>query len=203
MKNLMLTLLSVFAVMACTKKEKIIERQSTDTTVVAAPTDSGMTVTDSITMSNTKDVQKLVSGQDRKFAENAARGGTMEVMMGKLAIDNGGNAVVKELGTMMVTDHSSANKELIKWASEAGLTLPTDLDAEKQKKYDELKLKKGAEFDKMYTDFMVSDHKEDIKEFKKEASDGANPALKSFAEKTIPTLEHHLKESEKAKGIVK
>ncbi|WP_129056833.1 DUF4142 domain-containing protein [Chryseobacterium sp. CH1] len=191
MKNLMLTLLSVFAVMACTKKEKIIERQSTDTTVVAVPTDSQMTVTDSIAMSNTKDVQKLVSDQDRKFAENAARGGTMEVMMGKLAIDNGGNTAVKALGTMMVTDHTNANKELMKWASEIGLTLPTDLDAEKQKKYDELKLKKGAEFDKMYADFMVSDHKEDIKEFKKEASEGANSALKSFAEKTIPTLEHH------------
>nr|WP_262708714.1 DUF4142 domain-containing protein [Chryseobacterium sp. CH25] len=133
MKNLMLTLLSVFAVMACTKKEKIIERQSTDTTVVAVPTDSQMTVTDSIAMSNTKDVQKLVSDQDRKFAENAARGGTMEVMMGKLAIDNGGNTAVKALGTMMVTDHTNANKELMKWASEIGLTLPTDLDAEKQK----------------------------------------------------------------------
>ncbi|MFP3599989.1 DUF4142 domain-containing protein, partial [Chryseobacterium sp. SIMBA_029] len=84
-----------------------------------------------ITVSNTKDVQKLVNDQDRKFAENAARGGIMEVMMGKLAIDNGGNAAVKALGIMMVTDHTNANKELMKWASEIGLTLPTNLDAEK------------------------------------------------------------------------
>lgn len=198
----MLTLLSAVAIMACKKKETMVVSQSTDSTVVV-PADSGMTVTDSIKMSNTQDVKNLLSDQDKKFAENAARGGMMEVMLGKLASDNAGNATVKALGKMMVTDHTKANEELTKWASAIGYTLPTALDAEKQKKYDELKTKKGAEFDKMYTDFMVSDHKEDIKEFKKEASEGSESALKSFAGKTLPTLEHHLMESEKAKDIVK
>lgn len=203
MKNSMLTILSVFTIMACQKKETMVVSQSTDSTGVAAPADSGMTVADSITVSNTQDVKKILSDQDKKFAENAARGGLMEVMMGKLAADHAGNAAVKALGKMMVTDHSKANDELTKWASEIGYTLPTDLDAEKQKKYDELKTKKGAEFDKMYADFMVSDHKEDIKEFKKEASEGSESTLKSFASNTLPTLEHHLMESEKTKDIVK
>ncbi|WP_052248474.1 DUF4142 domain-containing protein [Chryseobacterium taiwanense] len=203
MKNSMVTLLSVLAVMACKKKETMIVSQSTDSTVVTVPADSGMTVTDSITVSTTRDVKKILSEQDKEFAENAARGGIMEVMMGKLASDNAGNTAVKALGKMMVTDHTKANEGLAKWASEIGYTLPTTLDSEKQKKYDELKVKKGAEFDKMYTDFMVSDHKEDIKEFKKEASEGSESTLKSFASKTLPTLEHHLMESEKAKDIVK
>ncbi|KIC62703.1 membrane protein [Chryseobacterium taiwanense] len=189
--------------MACKKKETMIVSQSTDSTVVTVPADSGMTVTDSITVSTTRDVKKILSEQDKEFAENAARGGIMEVMMGKLASDNAGNTAVKALGKMMVTDHTKANEGLAKWASEIGYTLPTTLDSEKQKKYDELKVKKGAEFDKMYTDFMVSDHKEDIKEFKKEASEGSESTLKSFASKTLPTLEHHLMESEKAKDIVK
>lgn len=203
MKNSMLTILSVFTIMACQKKETMVVSQSTDSTGVAAPADSGMTVADSITVSNTQDVKKILSDQDKKFAENAARGGLMEVMMGKLAAEHAENAAVKALGKMMVTDHSKANDELTKWASEIGYTLPADLDAEKQKKYDELKTKKGAEFDKMYADFMVSDHKEDIKEFKKEASEGSESTLKSFASKTLPTLEHHLMESEKTKDIVK
>lgn len=50
---------------------------------------------------------------------------------------------------------------------------------------------------------MVSDHKKDIAEFKEEASKGTETSLKSFASKTVPTLEHHLMESEKAQSAVK
>ena len=45
--------------------------------------------------------------------------------------------------------------------------------------------------------------KEEIAAFKKETSAGSDNALKSFAEKTLPTLEHHLMESEKTKASVK
>ncbi len=203
MKNLMLTLLSVFAVMACTKKEKIIERQSTDTTVVAVPADSQMTVTDSITVSNTKDVQKLVNDQDRKFANAAAKGGMMEVMAGKLASQNATNSAVKKLGEMMVEDHTKANEELKQWASKTAYTLPTSLDKDQQKTYDDLKAKKGADFDRMYTDIMVKDHEKTIADFKQEVTDGSESSLKNFATKTLPTLDHHLMESKKVKDVVK
>ena len=103
----------------------------------------------------------------------------------------------------MVKDHSKANDELKKWASAIGYTLPTGLDAEKQKEYDDLKAKKEAEFDRSYTDLMVSDHKKDIEEFKKEAAEGKETSLKSFASSTLPTLKHHLMESEKAKAAIK
>ncbi|MPS64713.1 MAG: DUF4142 domain-containing protein [Chryseobacterium sp.] len=203
MKKSMLVLLSAVAMMACKKKETTTVNQSADSSTVSAPAESGMTVSDSVKMSNERDVNNLLSDQDRKFAENASRGGTMEVMMGKLAATNAGSAAVKALGEMMVNDHTKANEELKKWASGVGYTLPTDLDDKKQKKYDELKTKKGMEFDKMYTDLMVDDHEEDIKDFKKQASDGSESALKSFASNTLPTLEHHLMEAKKAKEAVK
>ncbi|MFC3157365.1 DUF4142 domain-containing protein [Chryseobacterium arachidis] len=127
----------------------------------------------------------------------------MEVMMGQLAATNAEKTSVKSLGQMMVKDHGKANDELKAWATTVNYTLPTALDAEKQKKYDDLKAKKGAEFDRMYTDLMVTDHKKDIAEFKKQASGGSESSLKAFASKTLPTLEHHLMESEKAKADVK
>ncbi|MCX8526437.1 DUF4142 domain-containing protein [Chryseobacterium formosus] len=67
-----------------------------------------------------------------------------------------------------------------------------------KKKYDELKAKKGAEFDRAYTEQMVVDHKQTIADFKKESSDGSQASLKAFADGEIPALEHHLMESEKA-----
>ena len=85
--------------------------------------------------------------------------------------------MVKSLGAMMVTDHSKANDELKNWASGIGYTLPTSLDAEKQKMYDDLKAKKGKDFDKKYTDLMVSDHKEDVEAFKKKRGVRRNRSL--------------------------
>ena len=51
---------------------------------------------------------------------------------------------------------------------------------------------KGEDFDKHYIDMMLNDHKEDIDEFKKEANNSNNDAFKSFAGKTLPTLQKHL-----------
>lgn len=203
MKNFVLTLFAAAALIACKKNETTSVNESTDKQIVSAPAESGMTVTDSTKVSDTTATKNPLSDQDRKFADGAARGGMMEVMMGQLAATNASNAKVKALGEMMVKDHSKANDELKKWAGTAGYTLPASLDADKQKKYDDLKAKKGTEFDQKYTDLMVSDHKKDIEEFKKEASDGKEASLKSFAGKTLPTLEHHLMESEKAKNAVK
>lgn len=203
MKNLVVTIFALAALTACKKNEPTTTSQSGESTTMSAPAESGMTVSDSTKVSDTKDQKSTLSDQDKKFADAAAIGGLMEVMMGKLAATNAENSVVKSLGAMMVTDHTKANDELKKWASGIGYTLPATLDTEKQKMYDDLKAKKGKDFDKKYTDLMVSDHKEDVEAFKKEASEGTEASLKSFAAKTLPTLEHHLQESEKAKNAVK
>jgi putative membrane protein len=207
MKNSILAIFAAAALVGCKKNETTATDNSADSLATVSTSDSatsGTTTDSAATASNTDAAGKTaLSDQDKKFADAAAKGGLMEVMMGQLAASNASNATVKKLGEMMLKDHSKANDELKAWASTAGYTLPTSLDAEKQKKYDELKAKKGEEFDRAYTDLMVSDHKKDIAEFKKEASDGTEASLKSFAGKTVPTLEHHLMESEKAKDAVK
>lgn len=203
MKKSILAILAVVSMAACKKQNTTSVDESTDSSAMSMNGDSSaMMQNDSTAMMSDTSAASL-SDQDKKFADAAAKGGMMEVMMGQLAATNAESATVKSLGEMMVKDHSKANDELKSWASTVGYTLPANLDADKQKKYDDLKAKKGAEFDRMYTDLMVSDHKKDIAEFKKEASEGSESSLKSFAGKTLPTLEHHLMESEKAKAAVK
>lgn len=206
MKNSILTLLAVAAMVACNKKESTAVNNSGDsTTDMSMPADSPMTLNDSASVAdpNAATTTTTLSDQDKTFADAAARGGMMEVMMGQLAATTSTNATVKALGEMMAKDHGKANDELKKWATATGYTLPTSLNAEQQKMHDDLKTKKGADFDRAYTDLMVTDHKKDIAEFKKEASGGSEASLKGFASKTLPTLEHHLMESEKAKAAVK
>lgn len=203
MKNSILSILAFAAIVACKKSDTTNTESSADTSTVTAPADTGMMTNDSTAVSNGTETQSTLSDQDKKFAEVAAKGGMMEVMAGQLAATNASNEKVKALGEMMVKDHTKANDELKNWAAKVGHQLPTSLDAEKQKVYDDLKAKKGADFDRKYTDLMVTDHKKTIADFKKQASDGSEASLKSFAEKTIPALEHHLMESENAKAAVK
>ncbi|WP_294246418.1 DUF4142 domain-containing protein [uncultured Chryseobacterium sp.] len=210
MKNSILAILAVASMVACKKNETTATDATADSTAMTAPADSGMTgtdssamVSDSATTAGTTSASGTLNTQDKKFTDAAAMGGMMEVMAGQLASTNGNSATIKSLGKMMVTDHTKANNELKAWASKAGYTLPASVDADMQKKYDELKMKKGAEFDRAYADMMVMDHEKTIALFKQEASAGGDASLKAFASKTLPTLEHHLMESEKAKAAVK
>jgi putative membrane protein len=209
MKNSILSLLAVAAIVACKKSDTTTMNTTGDSTSVmtndSAMMDNDSTMMPADSVATVADNNRTVnlSAQDKKFADAAARGGMMEVMMGQLASTNADNPTVKSLGAMMVKDHSKANDWLKQWASTAGYTLPTSLAADQQKKYDDLKAKKGADFDRAYADLMISDHIKDIAEFKEEASKGTESSLKSFANKTVPTLEHHLMESEKAKAAVK
>jgi putative membrane protein len=66
-----------------------------------------------------------VSVKDKTFMKKAAKGGMMEVAMGKLAEQNGQSDDVKSFGKRMVTDHSKANDELKSIAAKKGVKLPS------------------------------------------------------------------------------
>ena len=56
--------------------------------------------------------------------KKAAKGGMMEVAMGKMAEQNAQSDDVKSFGKRMVTDHSKANDELKSIASKKGVRTP-------------------------------------------------------------------------------
>jgi putative membrane protein len=93
----------------------------------------------------------------------------------------------------MVSDHSRANEELKSAATRAGASVPAAPSSDQQVSLADLDKQSGDDFDKAYAKAMVDDHKEDIDLFKKEASSGQNAELKAFAQKTLPTLEEHLR----------
>ena len=138
---------------------------------------------------------------DAEFAAAAADGGMLEVQLGKLATEKGVSSYVKKLGALMVKDHSKANEELKTLAKEKNITLPEILSEKCQKTLRDLTEKKGVDFDKAYADLMVSDHKEDIDDFKKESEKGNDTQLSAWAKNKIPVLEHHLLMAEQAKNM--
>ncbi len=133
-----------------------------------------------------------VSQDDALFATTAASGGMAEVALGKLAQQISTNAQIKSFGAMMVTDHGKANDELMAIAKTKNITLPAAIDADHQKKMDELSKKTGKDFDKAYVDAMIEGHKKTLDLMEKEAKSGVDPDLKAFAAKTAPTVQTHL-----------
>lgn len=142
-------------------------------------------------------------GADSTFITKAAVGGLAEVKLGQLATQKASSDDVKKFGQQMVDDHGKANDELKQLASSKGVTLPTDLDAKHQATYDRLSKLSGAEFDAAYMKEMVSDHHEDVNEFRQESTGGSDNDTKAWAAKTLPTLEHHLQMAESTNGKVK
>jgi putative membrane protein len=141
--------------------------------------------------------------KDTEFAVNAADGGLYEVQLGQLAVANASSEQVKKFGQSMIDDHGKANEELKTTAQQKNISIPSALSEKKQKKYDDLAQKKGADFDKDYIDMMVSDHKDDIDAFEKEAKDGKDPDLKAWASNKLPTLRHHLEMAKEAQDALK
>jgi putative membrane protein len=133
---------------------------------------------------------------DHAFVTDAAKGGMAEVELGKLAAEKGSSAQVKQFGQRMVDDHSKANDELKALAAKKNIALPTDIDAKDKELHSRLSKLSGAEFDRVYMQAMLKDHRKDVNEFKKESTSGKDPDVKQFAAKTLPTLEDHLKMAE-------
>src|SRR6266699_1063834 len=132
-----------------------------------------------------------LSAKDKTFMKKAAKGGMMEVAMGKMAEQNAQSDDVKSFGKRMVTDHSKANDELKSIASKKGVQLPSKEHTSKWTS------------DKAYIDMMVKDHEKDLAEFKEEASSGSDPDVKKFADDTSKVIQEHLDLVKEIQGKLK
>ncbi len=120
------------------------------------------------------------------FVDAAAQGGITEVEAGKLALEKSGAADIKAFAQHMITDHTKA------LATKLDIKVPDDASLTDKAKKMILEIREES-FDKAYADNQVKAHEDTVALFKKEADSSDNAELKAFAEKTLPTLETHLK----------
>jgi putative membrane protein len=170
--------------------------------------------------SSTTASSSQLSRADQKFIMDAAKGGMMEVHMGKLGVQKAQNDQLKQYAQKLIDDHTKANAELKQLASTKGVTLPDDhmassdaqkdasdrtkvreSDATEKKDKEHGALKKleglsGTEFDREFVRMAVEDHQKDVKEFEKQAQKGTDAELKAFAQRTAPTLREHLQQAQ-------
>jgi putative membrane protein len=140
---------------------------------------------------------------DRDFLMDAALGGMFEVKAADLAQKQASSDQVKKFAQRMMDDHGKIDSQLAQIAQQGSVTLPTQLDKKYQDKIDALAKLGGPDFDKMYMDEMVKDHRTDIGDYQKESNSAKDPTVKGFASSTLPMLRDHLAAAQDVDTAVK
>ena len=163
----------------------------------ACHSNTGTATADS-TAATTDTTKKMAAGTapadsgDVKFAKTLGGGGMAEITFSKLAEQKVSAGKLKDFAAMMITDHTNAGDTLTAIAQKENITLPSALDADHQKKYDDMQKMSGDDFNKAYVNLMVADHKGAVALITDESQNGKDPALKAFATKILPTVQGHL-----------
>lgn len=135
--------------------------------------------------------QTAPSDADRQFAIAAAQAGLAEVQLGQLANQKAASTEVKQYAQQMVQEHTQANNQLKQLAAQKNITLPQAPNEQQQATKANLTKLSGEAFDQAYMDQMVKDHEQTVALFRQEAQQGNDPEFRSWASKTLPTLEKH------------
>jgi len=188
---------------ACSKETNSTAGQPDTETTGTVQAASETTTASATTTGSMGGTATNMTAEDKEFVSKAGMGGLAEVQMGNLALQKASSADVKAFGQRMVTDHSKANEELSQLATAKALALPTELAGEHKEAFDHLNSLSGADFDKMYMQHMVEDHVKDVAEFEKASTSAQDSDVKSWAGKTLPTLQQHLQVAKEVNGKVK
>jgi putative membrane protein len=147
------------------------------------------------TNSSTNPPAKTADKVSQKFIKAAIEGDIAEIDVGKLAQEKGQSEAVKNYGAMLVKDHGAHKAKAEEVASQLGVTPPTGSSFGEKATYAKLKLLSGGTFDRSFAKSMVKDHRDDIKDYRKEAS--KNDPAGQLAKETLPTLEKHLQAAQR------
>lgn len=129
---------------------------------------------------------------DRNFVLKATAEGRDEVELGQLGQEKAASDAVKQFARRMVEDHGKATRELTDLAAGKGVQLKESARSHAAMRAKLGKLS-GADFDREYVKAMMKDHRKDVAEFRRMSEKAADPDLKAWVAKTLPTLQDHLR----------
>ncbi|OWW21486.1 DUF4142 domain-containing protein [Noviherbaspirillum denitrificans] len=136
------------------------------------------------------------------FLATAFRAGLAEVQLSQLALQKASNAEVRAFAQRMVDEHTQANAQITSLAQQEGTTLPTAPSAEQQAVATELSGFTGPDFDEAFMDANVIAHVKTVRLFRRQAQQGQDAAVKSFAAGKQSTLTGHLVAAIETDGAV-
>lgn len=125
------------------------------------------------------------------FIVQASIANLQEISAGNLASQKALRPEVKAFGKQMVADHSKAQTSLLQLAKSKGYQIPSQ--ATDPPVPDPMLTKpSGKDFDRVYVHMMVPGHRQTVMLFQKYTISGKDPAVRAFAQQTLPVIKGHL-----------
>jgi putative membrane protein len=141
--------------------------------------------------------QGTFNNNDKSFIDSAAASGMAEVQLGQMAASKASNETVRSFGQRMVTDHTTANNQLLQIAKNKNVTTPTQLDPAHQALMNRLSSLSGLAFDTAYINSQVADHRKAVNLFQAEVNNSSgDPSVRGFASSNLPILNMHLQSAQ-------
>ena len=150
--------------------------------------------------STTASSKEKISAGDLQVMAQMHHVNQSEIDMGKLAQTKSTTQAVKAYGKMLVTDHQSADKDLLAMAKKHGQTIPmfkpTNEADQKDDKDDKdmmtkVKAEKGADFDKDFLSMMVMGHEKVLATLDTAKGMVTSDELKTAIDNVKPTVQKH------------
>lgn len=142
-----------------------------------------------------------VQMSDQQFVDFVAQIDMAETNIAQLAQTDGRSQPVKDYAKSLISDRTSDYHDLFGAAHTASLTVPAAIDSEDNKEViGPMQNLKGDAFDHRYVQETIDRDASAVTVFKHEMADAKNPALKTYAERALPTLEKRLAD---AKSLLK
>lgn len=138
----------------------------------------------------------------RDFLGDAIQDGRAEVESCQLALRTSSNPSVQQFAKRMIADHEAMDSRIEDLARRKGYKLPDGTTLEQHATYVALKPLTGNTFDKTFMKHNVSDHKDDIEKFDKQAQQGSDADVRALASAALPTLREHLQLAEQTQSAV-
>ncbi|MDE2406051.1 MAG: DUF4142 domain-containing protein [Sphingomonadales bacterium] len=137
-----------------------------------------------------------IAAPDTAFLQDAVAGDNGEVALGRLAQQRSHDPRVRRFGALLVKDHGMAKQQVLATARRSHVRIDAAMmkpDADQARRA--LMGARGREFDRMFAQHMVEDHRTDIAKFEQQAK-GGDPVTARLAQATLPHLRHHLEVAE-------
>jgi putative membrane protein len=144
----------------------------------------------------------VTSAWDRQWLTTSISGDRFEVQGGRMAQQLGTAPEIKALGARLRKDHLKSLHEALHVAHQLGIGVSRKPTPSQQWELDSLRYFAGADFDELYADLEVKDHRQDIRESRDEVSDGTDPRVRALARSDLPTLREHLRLAQAARAAV-
>jgi putative membrane protein len=129
---------------------------------------------------------------DSEFMMSAAHSDQNEIQLSKMALAKGVTGMTQTFANQMIADHTKSTAMLKPIAAKAGVTLPTDMDADHKAMAPEFQKLTGKAFEDKYIKQMVADHQKTANTMASHQQMTKNTALQGFITTTLPVVEGHL-----------